>query len=89
MTGLRPRRSWSRHGQPDRPVTLTGGIRGGTVVGSTNAKAEHPLERPLMPHDLLATVYKVMGIDTQLSFKDFAGRPVPILTEGEPIRELL
>lgn len=66
-----------------------GGIRGGTIVGSTNDKAEHPLERPLMPHDLLATVYKVMGIDTQTSFKDFAGRPVPILTEGEAIRELL
>ncbi len=66
-----------------------GGIRGGTIVGSTNARAEHPLERPLMPHDLLATVYKVMGIDTQTAFKDFAGRPVPILTEGEPIHELL
>ena len=66
-----------------------GGIRGGTVVGATNSKAEFPMERPLKPHDLLATVYKVMGIDTQTSFKDFAGRPVPILTEGEPIHELL
>lgn len=66
-----------------------GGIKGGTVVGATNSKAEHPLERPLKPHDLLATVYKVMGIDTQTSFKDFAGRPVPILTEGEPIHEIL
>ena len=66
-----------------------GGIRGGTVIGATNSKAEFPMERPLKPHDLLATVYKVMGIDTQTSFKDFAGRPVPILTEGEPIHELL
>ncbi|MES2790897.1 MAG: DUF1501 domain-containing protein [Planctomycetota bacterium] len=66
-----------------------GGIRGGTVVGATNSKAEFPMERPLKPHDLLATVYKVMGIDPQTSFKDFAGRPVPILTEGEAIHELL
>jgi hypothetical protein len=66
-----------------------GGIKGGTVVGATNSKAEFPMERPLKPHDLLATVYKVMGIDTQTSFKDFAGRPVPILTEGEAIHELI
>lgn len=66
-----------------------GGLKGGVVVGQTNAKAEFPVERPLKPHDLLATVYRVMGIDTDLSFRDFSGRPVPILTEGEPIRELL
>jgi hypothetical protein len=65
-----------------------GGLRGGVVVGATNDKAEHPVERPLMPHDLLATVYRVMGIDTSLTFPDYSGRPVPILNEGEPIREL-
>ena len=61
-----------------------GGIRGGQVVGATNAKAEHPVDRPLKPHDLLATVYHVMGMDPTLSFPDRAGRPIPILTEGEP-----
>lgn len=65
-----------------------GGLKGGTVIGQTNAKAEYPVERPLKPHDLLATVYKVMGINKDLAFNDFAGRPVPILTEGEPIKEL-
>jgi hypothetical protein len=29
-----------------------------------------------------------MGINTELAFNDFAGRPVPILTEGEAIKEL-
>lgn len=66
-----------------------GGLKGGVVVGQTNSKAEFPVERPLKPHDILATVYRVMGIDPNLSFRDFAGRPVPILTEGEPIKELL
>ena len=65
-----------------------GGLKGGIVVGATNDKAEHPIERPLMPHDLLATVYKVMGINPELSFPDYAGRPVPILSEGQAIREL-
>ena len=65
-----------------------GGLKGGTVIGQTNAKAEFPVERPLQPHDLLATVYRVMGINTELAYNDFAGRPVPILSEGEAIKEL-
>jgi hypothetical protein len=65
-----------------------GGIKGGQVVGSTNAKAEYPTERPLKPGDILATIYKVLGIDPTLTFPDHAGRPVAILDEGEPIREL-
>ena len=66
-----------------------GGIRGGQVVGATNARAEYPVERPLKPHDVLATVYQVLGVDQTLSFPDRSGRPISILTEGEPIREIL
>ena len=61
----------------------------GQVVGATNAKAEHPTERPYSPQDLLATVYRHLGIDTTRTFDDFTGRPFPILAEGTPIRELL
>ncbi|MBS0264655.1 MAG: DUF1501 domain-containing protein [Planctomycetes bacterium] len=66
-----------------------GGLKGGQVVGRTTDKAEHPVDRPLKPADILATVYRVMGIDPQLAFKDHAGRPVPILDEGKPIEEIL
>lgn len=66
-----------------------GGLRGGQVVGATNSKAEHPVERPLKPCDVLATVYQVMGIDPSTTFKDHAGRPVAILDEGAPISEIL
>jgi hypothetical protein len=30
-----------------------------------------------------------MGIDPRTTFKDFAGRPTPLLDEGAPITELL
>ena len=66
-----------------------GGLRGGVVVGKTNAKAEHPVERALKPADVLATVYHTLGIDPRLQFKDHTGRPVSILDDGEPIRELV
>jgi hypothetical protein len=55
------------------------------VIGATNSKAEFPTERPLRPQDLLATIYRHLGIDHHHEFRDFAGRPVPILFHGEPI----
>jgi uncharacterized protein (DUF1501 family) len=66
-----------------------GGLRTGQVVGATNRKGEHPAERPLTPQDLLATIYRHLGIETGTVFHDFAGRPVPILSGGGPIRELV
>lgn len=66
-----------------------GGLRMGQVVGETNSKGEYPAERPLTPQDLLATIYRHLGIDPRQSFNDFSGRPTPILTDGEPIRELV
>ena len=40
-----------------------GGLKGGQVVGKTTSKAEHPVDRPLKPADVLATAYRVLGID--------------------------
>jgi hypothetical protein len=67
-----------------------GGMRTGQVVGSTNSKGEMPKDRPLSPNDLWATMFHHLGIDyANTSFLDHAGRPMPILPSGEPIRELL
>lgn len=66
-----------------------GGLKGGQVVGKTNSKAEHPVDRALKPGDLLATIYHVMGIDTRQTFKDHSGRPHAILDEGKPIAEVI
>ena len=66
-----------------------GGLKGGVVVGRTNDKAEHPIERAMYPSSVLSTVYEVLGVDPTLNFKDHTGRPVPILDHPEPIRELL
>ncbi|MBX9790210.1 MAG: DUF1501 domain-containing protein [Pirellulales bacterium] len=66
-----------------------GDLRMGQVVGATNSKGEFPQERPLTPQDLLATIYRHLGIDWRSEFTDFSGRPIPILPHGEPIRELI
>jgi hypothetical protein len=65
-----------------------GGLRMGQVIGATNSRAEYPVENPLTPGDMMATVYRHLGIDTQSMVKDFAGRPLAILPDGKPIAQL-
>lgn len=66
-----------------------GGLRMGQVVGQTNSKSEYPQHDPVTPQDLMATVYRHLGIDWNRSFNDFFGRPVPILFKGRPIPQLI
>ena len=66
-----------------------GGMRTGQIIGATNSRAEYPVERPMSPNDLWATIYTHLGINYDDSFDDLQGRPMPILPFGEPIRELL
>jgi len=66
-----------------------GGLKMGQAVGATNANGEHPVESPYRPPDVLATIYHVLGIDPKLEFPDLQGRPLRILPEGQPIRELI
>lgn len=70
-------------------VLAGGGMKMGQVIGSTNNKGEKPKDRPLHPNDVLATIYKHLGIDHTQAFINPAGRPIPILPHGEPIAELL
>jgi uncharacterized protein (DUF1501 family) len=65
-----------------------GGLKMGQTIGATNSKGEFPTERPYSPQDLLATLYRHLGIDPLATFPDATGRPLRILDEGRPIREL-
>ncbi len=66
-----------------------GGLKGGVVVGATDPKGEAPVERPLTPSDFHATLYHVLGVDPAIQFLNHAGRPVPAIDSGDPIKELL
>jgi uncharacterized protein (DUF1501 family) len=93
--GRTPRLSHNNEGTgrdhwPDAMSVLIsgGGLRMGQVVGATNSKAEFPTQRPYTPKDVLATVYRHLGIDRRQALVDHTGRPIAILAEGEPIAEL-
>lgn len=66
-----------------------GGIRGGTIVGSTDSKGTRPEQRPVRPDHIHATIYKAMGLDPKLHLLDHSGRPTPMIEEPHPIDELL
>lgn len=66
-----------------------GGMRMGQVIGATDNRAAAPSQRLLHPGDLLATIYRFLGVDPKRELKDRQGRPIAILPFGEPIRELL
>ncbi len=69
-------------------VLSGGGIRGGQIVGATDAIGGDPADRALGPGDLLASVYKVLGIDHNAHLPDHQNRPVRLIESGEPIEEL-
>ncbi len=51
------------------------------VIGAT--------ERPVKPQEVLATIFQFLGIDPRHEFTNFVGRPLPILSHGTPMNELI
>lgn len=66
-----------------------GGLKMGQTIGTTDPRAEAPATRPYSPGCVLSTMYHVLGINHKHSFYDEANRPLPILSEGKPIEELI
>lgn len=66
-----------------------GGIATGHALGATDARGAEVTERRVGVGDFLATLYRHLGIDPgRVAFRDFSGRPTPILQHGSPIKEL-
>jgi hypothetical protein len=67
-----------------------GGIQGGQVIGSTDRHGADVTSRRVGVRDLLATIYRHLGIDAaRLTLRDRTGRPVPALPDVRPIPELV
>jgi Protein of unknown function (DUF1501) len=64
-----------------------GGIRGGQVVGSSDALGAEPKNRPVTPAEVAATIYHALGIDPHLMLPGPDGRPCR-LVDANPISEL-
>src|SRR5262249_26523108 len=71
-------------------AALAGGpIKGGRVIGESDAKGAFPKSNPKTPQDVLATLYQHLGMDTQQQYLNNTSRPISVLPRGKPIEELL
>ncbi len=64
-----------------------GGIRGGQVIGSSDALAAEPKDRPVAPAEVAATICRALGVDLQTMLPGPEGRPYR-LNDVNPIGEL-
>ena len=65
------------------------GIPQGQVVGASDATAADVIQRPIDPKDILCTAYHLLGIDSRQELFASPGRPVPLVSGGQVVRELL
>ena len=61
-----------------------GGVRGGTVVGSSDKIGAYPASSPQTPENMAATIYQALGIPQSAMWNDALDRPHHIYY-GEPI----
>jgi hypothetical protein len=70
-------------------VIAGGGLKMGQAIGATSARGEYPKDRRYTVPQVLATLYTAIGIDPALTFPNGNGRPMHILDDREPVKELL
>ncbi|HLJ94140.1 MAG TPA: DUF1501 domain-containing protein [Gemmataceae bacterium] len=66
-----------------------GGIARGRILGKTDKIAGSVLDHPVSPKDILATLYHLMGIDPHTTIRDRTGRPLPLVSDGQVVTNML
>ena len=67
-----------------------GGMRTGQAIGSTNRLGEYAKDRPVHVQEIVATIYKNLGIDVNaVTLRDPTGRPQYLVDHRTPMPELV
>lgn len=69
-------------------VLAGGGLKMGQIYGESTTKGDVPKSNPVSPNDLLATLFQFLGMPLDLQYINQAGRPTPMLENGQPIAGL-
>src|SRR5262245_31314828 len=71
-------------------ILMGGGpIKGGRVVGESDALGYAPKTRPTTSADVAATIYRALGLDVEKELPGPQGRPIPLVDYGvKAIKEL-
>lgn len=69
-------------------VLAGGGFKVGQVIGETDSHGGQHKGRPYTPSNVLATLYRHLGIDPAVTIPDHNRRPMHLLDDREVVREL-
>jgi uncharacterized protein (DUF1501 family) len=64
-----------------------GGVRGGRVIGRTDARGTEPTDRPVTPQELVATIFHALGVPADATIPGPDGAAVAVYP-GSPVTEL-
>jgi hypothetical protein len=70
-------------------VLAGGGIKKGSVYGTSDATATEPEDDPLTVENLAFTIYHCMGINADKELMAPGNRPIEIVDDGKVVKELL
>jgi len=68
-------------------ILAGGGVKGGRVIGSTDAGGDAVENRPVSVNDFLRTACHSLGIDADKQNMSSIGRPIKIVDGGEVVNE--
>lgn len=71
------------HGRANCAILAGAGLPRGMVLGKTDAGGDAPVDQPVTPADLAATIYTALGIDPNLQFETPDGRPIRLVDGGQ------
>jgi len=66
-----------------------GGIKPGFIYGASDKIGAFPDDRPVIPANIIATIYEALGIPHTLEFRDVLNRPYALVPWAEPLWEML
>jgi hypothetical protein len=66
-----------------------GGIKAGHVHGASDKIGGRPTRDPVRPAEIIATIYRCLGIPADLELRDQLQRPLTVVPQGRPIPEIL
>ena len=69
-------------------VLAGGGFQVGQVIGETDSHGGRAKGRPNTPSNVLANLYRHLGIDPATTIPDHNQRPMHLLDDREVVREL-
>ncbi|MDA1017014.1 MAG: DUF1501 domain-containing protein [Planctomycetota bacterium] len=70
-------------------MLIGGGVKAGFVYGASDRSGALPIESPVSPGDIVATIYRLLGVDHRHELYDSLDRPHAVVPEARVVKELI